>query len=115
MSNIKNNYNPYITSNNIYNNIGNNGSGNNIYNSTSDVSTYIENTIAVEIDKFKFQYNIEFVSNIIRFFNFDYNTGEELLNLIKTGDPDNNKMAIIMLFGGVKEQIKSEIIAEIFK
>lgn len=59
--------------------------------------------------------NIEIITGVIRFFKLDYATGEEILNLMNSGDESNELVATTMLFASVKESLKEEIIKEIFK
>lgn len=80
---------------------------------------YIRNEIASQVDaemqKIAHINKISLYKDVIRFFNLPYGTAESILELCESSDETNQKMGFTMLLGSLKEQIKDEVIKEIFK
>lgn len=96
-----------------------------IINSSNPFDTYeqeqFSRSIKYEIEEqlrnqqktVEIEYNRQFMIKVIKFFKLDYELGDTILNLIQPGDKENEILAINMLFGAIKENIKNDIIKEI--
>lgn len=88
-----------------------------------DYKSYIDREIRISttnalVDTYKDAYKNakkSLILDVVKFFNIPYGQGEEILQLCNSSDESNQKMGVTMLLGSLKEQLKEEIIKEIFK